>query len=91
MVTVTRPQWFMIGGLVFGSVMTLLQRLTAPAFGFTENSDGFNTVLLIWWLIGGIVFMVGLVLSVVVGVGNHPDQATRGPNEGQAWDRHWPI
>jgi hypothetical protein len=90
MVTVTRPQWFMIGGLVFGSVMTLVQRLTAPALGFTENSDGFNAVLLIWWLIGGIVFMVGLVLTVV-GAGIQPDQATRGPNEGQARGRNWPI
>jgi hypothetical protein len=91
MVTVTRPQWFMIGGLVFGSVMTLLQRLTAPALGFAENSDGFNTVLLIWWLIGGLLFMVGLVLTVVVGAGNHPGDARRGPNEGQARDRHWPV
>lgn len=91
MVTVARPQWFMIGGLVFGSVMTLLQRLTAPALGFAENSDGFNSVLLIWWLIGGLVFMVGLVLTVVVGVGIHPDQARRGPTEGPAWDRNRPI
>lgn len=91
MVTVSRPQWFMIGGLVFGSVMTLLQRLTAPALGFTENSDGFNAMLLIWWLIGGIVFMVGLVLTVVAEAGSHHDQATSGPNKGRAWDRHWPI
>jgi hypothetical protein len=91
MVTVTRPQWFMIGGLVFGSVMTLLQRLTAPGLGFAEKSDGFNTMVLIWWLIGGVVFMVGLVLTVVAQAGNHNDQSTGGPRKGQAWDRHWPI
>jgi len=91
MVTVTRPQWFMIGGLVFGSLMTLLQRLTAPALGFTENSGGFNAMLLIWWLIGGVVFMVGLVLTVVAGAGHHHDHATGGPNGGQARDGHWPI
>jgi hypothetical protein len=90
MVTVTRPQWFMIGGLVFGSVMTLLQRLSAPALGFTANSDGFNAVLLIWWLIGGIVFLVGLVLTAVTGAGNHYDQATGG-NKGRSSDRRWPT
>jgi hypothetical protein len=66
------------------------QRLSAPALGFTANSDGFNAVLLIWWLIGGIVFLVGLVLTAVTGAGNHYDQATGG-NKGRSSDRRWPT
>ena len=76
MLKVTQPHWFMIGGLAFGAVMTLLQRLTAPALGFSEHTDGFNVVLLIWWLLGGLVFMVGLVLTVLAAVGNRRGRAS---------------
>ncbi|HWL99001.1 MAG TPA: hypothetical protein VNP20_16775 [Nocardioidaceae bacterium] len=55
--------------------MTLLQRLTAPALGFPEHTDGFNAVL-IWWLLGGLVFMVGLVLTVLAAVGHHRGRAS---------------
>ncbi len=75
MVKVAQPHWFMIGGLAFGAVMTLLQRLTAPALGFSEHTDGFNAVMLIWWLLGGLVFTVGLVLTVLLEVGNRHGRA----------------
>ena len=65
----------MIGGLTFGAVMTLLQRLTAPALGFPEHTDGFNAVVLIW-LLGGLVFLVGLVLTVLAAVGHHRGRAS---------------
>lgn len=76
MVKVAQPHWFMIGGLTFGAVMTLLQRLTAPALGFSEHTDGFNAVVLIWWLLGGLVFTVGLVLTVLAEVGNRHRRPT---------------
>jgi len=76
MLKVTQPYWFMIGGLAFGAVMTLLQRLTAPALGFSEHTDGFNAVVLIWWLLGGLVFMVGLVLTVLAAVGHRRGRAS---------------
>jgi hypothetical protein len=76
MVKVAHPRWFMIGGLTFGAVMTLLQRLAAPALGFSEHTEGFNAVVLIWWLLGGLVFMVGLVLTVLAEVGNRHRRAT---------------
>lgn len=76
MVKVAQPRWFMIGGLTFGAVMTLLQRLTAPALGFSEHTDGFNAVMLIWWLLGGLIFMVGLVLTVLAAVGHRRGRAS---------------
>jgi len=76
MVKVAQPRWFMIGGLTFGALMTLLQRLTAPALGFSEHTDGFNAVVLVWWLLGGLVFMVGLVLTVLAEVGHRRGRAS---------------
>jgi len=40
-----------ISGVAIGVGMTLAQRVSAPAvLGFERGSDGFNAMLLTWWL-----------------------------------------
>jgi len=55
-----------ISGVAIGVGMTLAQRVSAPAlFGFERGSDGFNAILLTWWLLGGLAAVAGIVIHAL--------------------------
>lgn len=63
--TVSRPYWLMIIGLTTSVAATLVQRVGATAVGVSPDTEGYKTLLLIWWIIGAVPFLIGFTMLVL--------------------------
>lgn len=63
---ISRPYWLMIIGVAALVCLILMQRLVAPALGIAApESEGHKTMLLIWFTIGGGLFVIGLTMAAM--------------------------